>query len=192
MVCFGLCWRDVCDGFRQAAVVEPVNPFGGGVFHGVEASPRATAVDDLRLEGAIDRFGQGVVVPVADTADRGVDTCLGEAFGLFDRQISRSAIRVVRQPRAGLALRNGLFEGIGHEPGMGRPAHPPTDDAAGEGIGDKRHIDEALPRRHTGEIADPQHVRRRRPELAVHLVQRAWQRLVGYCRVVSSWLSCRE
>jgi hypothetical protein len=55
---------------------------------------------------------------------------------------------------------NGLFQGIEHEPGMGRAADPPAHDAAGEGIDDEGDVDEALPRRHIGEVADPQHVRR--------------------------------
>jgi hypothetical protein len=54
---------------------------------------------------------------------------------------------------------NSLFESIEHEPGMGCPAHPPTDDAAGEGIDDKCNVDEAMPRPHIGEVADPEDVR---------------------------------
>ena len=64
----------------------------------------------------------------------------------------------MHQPRAWLSLMNGLFESIEHEPGMCGPAHPPTDDAAGEGRDDKRNVDEALPHRHIGEVADPEHV----------------------------------
>ncbi|MPL74752.1 hypothetical protein SDC9_20569 [bioreactor metagenome] len=44
--------------------------------------------------------------------------------------------------------------------------------------------DEPLPGRDVGEIADPQHVGRRTPELTVHLVQRAWCFLVGDRRSV--------
>lgn len=42
---FGLGWRDVADGLKDTAVVEPVHPFGGCVFHGVKRSPCATPVD---------------------------------------------------------------------------------------------------------------------------------------------------
>lgn len=45
-----------------------------------------------------------------------------------------------------------LVEGIEHEAGMSRPACPPTDDTAGEGINDKGHVNEALPGRDIGEI----------------------------------------
>lgn len=44
---FGFCCRDVSDGLRQAPGIEPVDPFEGGVFDGVEAAPGATAVDDV-------------------------------------------------------------------------------------------------------------------------------------------------
>jgi hypothetical protein len=43
-------------------MVEPVDPFEGGVFNGVEAAPWPAAVDDLGLEQTIDRFGKGIVI----------------------------------------------------------------------------------------------------------------------------------
>ena len=61
--------RHVPDGLQQAAVVEPVGPFQGCVFDGLEATPRTTAVDDLGLEQTVDRLGQRVVIAVADAAD---------------------------------------------------------------------------------------------------------------------------
>jgi hypothetical protein len=84
--------RDVADGLEQPLVVEPVEPFEGGVFDGLEVAPRATPVDHLgpfgeaqdRLVKAIDRLGQSVVIAVADTADRGLDADFGEAFGIVD------------------------------------------------------------------------------------------------------------
>ena len=39
-------------------------------------------MNHLGLVQAIDRLGQGVVVRVADTADRGVDAGLGQALGI--------------------------------------------------------------------------------------------------------------
>lgn len=38
-------------------LVEPVQPFEGGVLHGVEAAPRAAAPDDLRLERRVPALG---------------------------------------------------------------------------------------------------------------------------------------
>ncbi len=64
MVYFGFCWRDVSDGFQQSAVVEPVDPFEGGIFDGLEVAPRPATVNDLGLEQAVDRFRQGVEAPI--------------------------------------------------------------------------------------------------------------------------------
>ena len=55
MICFGLCGRDVADGAEQALIIEPVHPFEGGVFDGLERSPRAAPVDRLGLVEAVDR-----------------------------------------------------------------------------------------------------------------------------------------
>ena len=77
-----------------------------------------------------------------------------------------------------------LFEGIEDETRMGRSADPPAHDAAGIGVDDEGDIDEASPGGDISEVADPQHVRCRNTELAVHLVQRARCLLVGDRRPV--------
>lgn len=41
-------------------------------------APRATAMDHLGLEEAVDRLGQSIVVAVTDAADGRLDTGLGE------------------------------------------------------------------------------------------------------------------
>ena len=79
VICFGLCGRDVADGVEQALIIEPVHPFEGGVFDGLERSPRAAPVDRLGLVEAVDRFGQRVVVAVADAADRRIDPGFGQS-----------------------------------------------------------------------------------------------------------------
>jgi len=81
------CGRDVSDRLEEATVVEPVDPFEGCVFDGLEAAPRTAAVDDLRLEQAVDRLGQGIVIAVADASDRGFDSCFYQPFGVFDGQV---------------------------------------------------------------------------------------------------------
>ena len=63
-----------------------------------------------------------------------------------------------------------LFQGIEDEAGMRRAAYPPADDTPGECIDDERHIHKALPGRDIGEVGDPEHVWRRRLELAVDAV----------------------
>jgi len=44
-------------------------------------------MDDFGLEQTDDRFGKGVVVAVADAADRRLDAGIGQPFAVLDRQI---------------------------------------------------------------------------------------------------------
>ena len=136
-------------------------------------------MDDLGLEQAGDRFDQGVVIGISDTADRRGDFRLCQAFSVLDRQILRSAIRVVHQLiLCGPTLMNGLIQSIEDKFSSGRATDTPPNDAASKDIDDEGHIDTALPCRDVGEVADPEHVWRWRMELSVHLVQWAWERFV--------------
>jgi len=65
----GFGWRDVPDGLQQPSVVEPVDPFKCGEFDGFEVSPRPSAMNDLGLVKAVDRFCESVVVRIADAAN---------------------------------------------------------------------------------------------------------------------------
>ena len=62
--------RDVTDGLQQASVVEPIHPFERREFDVFDVAPGTAAADDFGLEQADDGLRQGVVVRVADTADR--------------------------------------------------------------------------------------------------------------------------
>ena len=84
--------RDIADGFEQAAVVEPVDPFQRGVFDIFEGASRALPVDELGLVQTVDGFRQGVVVTVADAAHGWLDPGLDQAFGILDRDILAAAI----------------------------------------------------------------------------------------------------
>ena len=68
-------------------MVEPVHPFQGSELDGFQISPWPAPADDLGLVEAVDRLGQGVVVAVADAADRGLDARIGEALGVADRDV---------------------------------------------------------------------------------------------------------
>lgn len=81
---FGLCKRDVFEGPWQVVMVQPMGWFGGGMFHDDETASGASTVDDLDLEKAVDRFGQGLGMHVADTADRGLNVCLRRSFAVAD------------------------------------------------------------------------------------------------------------
>ena len=83
----GLSGWNIANGLEEAAVVEPVHPFECGEFHCFCIPPRATTVDDLGLEQAVDSFGEGIVVGIADAADGRFDAGLQQALGVFDRDI---------------------------------------------------------------------------------------------------------
>ena len=133
----------------------------------------AAASDHLGLVEAVDRLGQGVVIAAADAADRRLDASVGETFGVADRNVLRSAVRVVNETAAlgGPAVVECLFERVQNEAGMGCAGHPPAHDPAGEGVDDEGDIDEALPCRHVREIRHPQGIRAGRLESAVHPVR---------------------
>ena len=44
-------------------------------------------MDHLGFVEAVDGFGEGVVVRVADTADRGLEARFGKALGVADRDV---------------------------------------------------------------------------------------------------------
>jgi len=46
---FGFSRWDVADGFKQAPVIEPVDPFEGGKLNGFDGPPRPASVDHLGL-----------------------------------------------------------------------------------------------------------------------------------------------
>jgi len=71
----------------DAAVVEPVDVAECGELDVVETAPRSLRVDQFPLEQAVEGLGHGVVVGVADGADRRDDVVLGEAFGVAHAEI---------------------------------------------------------------------------------------------------------
>lgn len=83
--CFG--GLGVVDGLQQSPIVEPVHPFEHSVFDSFKGSPGSSPMYHLCLVKAVDRLGQGVVIAVANTSDRGFYPCFGEAFGVLDREI---------------------------------------------------------------------------------------------------------
>ncbi len=66
VVIFVLGGWDVSYGFEDATVVEPVDPFQGGVLDVVESSPWSLSVDEFGFVEAVDRLGHCIVETVAD------------------------------------------------------------------------------------------------------------------------------
>ena len=173
--------RDVADGLQQSAVVEPVDPFEGRVFHCFEGPPWSTAMDHLRLVEAVDRFGQSVVVAIADAANRRLDPSFCKALSVFDGHVLRPTVAVMNEaaPMGRPSIVKRLFQGIKDEACMGRPAGPPAYYPPSIGIDDEGDIDEPRLDRDVGEVRHPQHVRRWREKLAVDVIKRARRRLVA-------------
>ena len=112
--CFGLGGKDSPDRFKQAAGVEPVDPFEGGELDGLERPPRAASMDHLGLVQAVVRLGQRAV---ADASDGRLGTSCGEALGVAQRKGSRTPVAVRRD--------------LPEHHGRGRPhARPPRGEIA--------------------------------------------------------------
>src|SRR5690606_26907017 len=113
--------RDVADGLQQPAMVEPVDPGERRELDRLEAPPWPAPMDDLGLVEAVDRFGESVVIAVADAADRRLDARLGQALGVADADVLRTAIRVVDKTSlaGGAPFMQRLLQGVQHEGGMG-------------------------------------------------------------------------
>jgi hypothetical protein len=67
---FSFGWRNISDWFEQAPIVEPVDPFERGKFHGFRAAPGAASVDHLGLKQAVDGISESIVIAVTNAANR--------------------------------------------------------------------------------------------------------------------------
>ena len=94
---FRFCGWDISDRFEQATIVEPVDPYESGEFHRLGTAPRATPVDHLGLEQAVDGFGERIVVAVTDTADRRLNPGLGQALRIANGDVLGASVRMMDQ-----------------------------------------------------------------------------------------------
>ena len=69
VVCFELRGWDSAEVVKDAAVVEPVDPFEGGDFEVFEAAPGSFVSHEFGLVEAVDGLGESVVVGIAAGAD---------------------------------------------------------------------------------------------------------------------------
>ena len=125
---------------------------------------------DLGLVQPIDRFGQRVVVAVSDASDKRLDAGFGQALGVANRHILRSAVAVMHQRVAGTPRVKRLFERIEHELGLLARRQLPADDSPCVDVDDEGDVGKSLPSRNKGVVADPQLVRTVRFERAMHQV----------------------
>ena len=112
------------------------------------------------LVEAVDGLGPGMVVAVADTADRRHQVGLGQALGAAHGEGLDAPVAVVDQPvfGAGATGMDRLFEGIEHEARRGAGADLPPDDPASAGVDDDGDVDEPGPGLNVGEVDHPQRV----------------------------------
>ncbi len=82
---------------------------------------------------------RATAVTVADAADGRLDAGLGQTFGVADRDVLHAAITVMHEttPLQGVAIVEGLLQGIEHKVGSCRTRYSPTDDAPREGVDDE-------------------------------------------------------
>jgi len=74
-------WGKVSQQLQQALRVEPRHPLQRRNLDVVEPAPGARLANELGLEQADHRFGQGVVVRVAPAAHRGLDARFRQPLG---------------------------------------------------------------------------------------------------------------
>ncbi len=117
-------------------MVEPVHPFEGGEFHGLERPPWGAPVNDLGLVEAVDALGQGVVVAVADGRRLAARCRFGRGARCSGWRRTGCPVAVMHETaaiqRAPLVQR--LFQRIWHEARLRRSRYAPTDDPVGIGV----------------------------------------------------------
>jgi hypothetical protein len=79
-------------------------------------------MDHLGFVEAVDGLGEGIVVAVADAADRGLDACLSKPLGILDRDVlggfnGGAAWQVRRRPEAATDRRSTIFVGLSGDTG---------------------------------------------------------------------------
>src|SRR6266516_2059088 len=164
----------------QAAVVEPVDVFQGGVLHVLQSPPGAAVADQLGLVQAVEGFSQGVVLTVAPRADRGHGTSLGQALGVANGEILRATVAMVDQPlqEAGSPTTERHLQSVQGEVRPQRAGGLPADDEAGADIDHEGDVHPAAVSLDVGQVGDPQAIRGRRTELPTNQVERPIGRLV--------------
>ncbi len=78
---------DAADLMVDAAGIEPVDVAEQGELHALQATPGLSRVQQFGLEQPDGRFGQGVVVGITRSANRGHGTDFAKPFGVAERGV---------------------------------------------------------------------------------------------------------
>ena len=118
------------DWLQQPAVIEPVDPFQRGELDCLETPPRSTPIYDLDLVKPVERFGERIVVGIADAPDRRLEPGVGLALGIFNRHILAAPVAMVDQAAAmvGPAFVQVPLKRIEDKGRLRCPADAPADD----------------------------------------------------------------
>ena len=64
------------------AIKQPVHPFQCGELDSFEVLPWSSAMDDFGFVETVDRFGESIVVAVANTSDGRLDASFCQSLGV--------------------------------------------------------------------------------------------------------------
>jgi len=97
---FSFVRRNVSDQLEQQPAIEPVDPFEGSEIDRLKVAPWPAPVDGFSLVESADGFLKGIVAGIADAADQGHNAGLGQALGVFDRDVLHAPIGVADKSAA--------------------------------------------------------------------------------------------
>lgn len=125
VVCLRFCRRDIPGRFEETIGVEPRHPFERSQFHRFDGLPRCAPVDQFGLVETIDRFGQSIIVAVAQAADGGFYAGLTQTLAVSNADVLRSSVAVMNEccVSVGLAGMECLCQRIEHAVRGHRAAH---------------------------------------------------------------------
>src|SRR6478609_8585104 len=74
------CWRNVSAVLVEPSVIEPIDPFGGGILDLLDGPPRAPVFDQLGLVQTVDRLGERIIERIPNATNRSRDASLGQVL----------------------------------------------------------------------------------------------------------------
>ena len=146
---------------RIVPALEPLEERHAGF--GLTLKP--ATVEHFAFERGEEAFGHGVIVGIADRADRRHHARCLAAFPEGIARVLTAAIRMM-DDGVGSALRERHVEGTEHQLGPQVRLQGPADDASRPDIEHAGEVEQAGPRRDVGDVGDPEAVRPRGGELA--------------------------
>lgn len=153
-----LCWHKIAQRFQYALLVELGDPFQRRHFPVFEAPPRSVRMDHFGLEQSDDRFGERVVIGIANAAHQGAGrTAAKRPVYRIERNCEPRFEWTSRCPSSRRRARPA--QRIEHQIGLHRGVRAPADDATREHVDEECDVHQAAPRRDVRAVRDPQLMR---------------------------------